>query len=116
MKVKINKQYWNIHLLPDIEYQAKFGNVKSYDTAAITVYNHGSGARDIFISQSELTKTVVTHELMHAYLSYTDIYSHVKTKTKSKIIEEAEEVMVSKLDNKLHLIAKQASRVYKALR
>lgn len=103
MKIRINKQRWNVYVLSDYKFK-KHVNKEAW---AVTFYNIKSdeaNAREIYFNKRYFTKEVIIHELVHAYLAYQP--------TKSKLRRETfEEIFCEFMEKHFYAIGKHAAAI-----
>jgi hypothetical protein len=64
-QVSIKGRKWKVYLLPSKQFVKMFGKT----TAGATHYTNYSETRAIYLRPGYLTKVVIKHELVHAFLS-----------------------------------------------
>lgn len=79
--VTINKEKWKVHLITDKLYKEKFKN-----GLAITMYRHSNPkCRELYFRPGFRTKSIILHEIVHAYTSY--MHAKYPEMTKSELEE-----------------------------
>lgn len=105
MVIKINNQNWHVKVLSDYVFSKHFGR----DTLGLTCYDLKSSADDartIFFNKRYFKRTLIIHELLHAYLAYQP--------TKKKLRRETfEEVFCEFFERHFDAVAKHADAIEK---
>ena len=104
LRVKINGDVWRVRYLKT----KTFNKLHGKHNAAMTWYNHKKKKRIIDFKCSDFCKTHVTHEVVHAYLSYFD-FSRMS-------YGRIEEKMADLFGNKEKFMMKVRDSIYGAFR
>lgn len=102
--VKINKRRWDIELISTKDFSKLFNK----ENAAMTAYDISKGYRKIFFCPDHITRSVIAHEVMHAYLADLD--------NSGVSYGKVEENIVSVLETRLHRVIKVRDTIYSKLR